>query len=57
MPTIRCGSRGRARHRRTGYQVARLLHERDIFPELAGENVVVAVFGMGETAGGHAARS
>jgi lysine decarboxylase len=40
----------------SGYQVARLLHERDIFPELAGENVVVAVFGMGETAGDHAAR-
>jgi lysine decarboxylase len=40
----------------SGYQVARLLHERDIFLELAGENVVVAVFGMGETAGGHAAR-
>ena len=40
----------------TGYQVARLLHERDIFPELAGENVVVAVFGMGETAGDNAAR-
>ena len=40
----------------TGYQVARLLHERDIFPELAGENVVVAVFGMGETAADHAAR-
>jgi len=40
----------------TGYQVARLLHERDIFPELAGENVIVAVFGMGETAGDNAAR-
>ena len=40
----------------TGYQVARLLHERDIYPELAGENVVVAVFGMGETAGDNAAR-
>ena len=40
----------------TGYQVVRKLHEQDIFPELAGENVVVAVFGMGETAGDHAAR-
>jgi arginine decarboxylase len=40
----------------TGYQVARLLHQRDIYPELAGENVVVAVFGMGETAGDNAAR-
>jgi lysine decarboxylase len=40
----------------TGYQVARLLHERDIYPELAGENVVVAVFGMGETSGDSAAR-
>jgi lysine decarboxylase len=34
----------------TGYQVARQLHDFDIFPELAGETVVVAVFGMGETA-------
>jgi lysine decarboxylase len=40
----------------TGYQVAGLLHERDIFPELAGETVVVAVFGMGETATESAAR-
>jgi lysine decarboxylase len=40
----------------TGYQLARLLHERDIFPELAGENVVVAVFGMGETASSNAGR-
>ena len=40
----------------TGYQVARLLHGHDIYPELAGENVVVAVFGMGETAGDNAAR-
>ncbi len=40
----------------TGYQVARSLHARDIYPELAGENVVVAVFGMGETAGDNAAR-
>jgi arginine decarboxylase len=42
--------------RATGYQVARLLHERDIFPELAGETVIVAVFGMGETATQSAAR-
>jgi len=40
----------------TGYQVARLLRGYDIYPELAGENVVVAVFGMGETAGDNAAR-
>ena len=40
----------------TGYQVARLLHDHDIYPELAGENVVVAVFGMGETAGDNGAR-
>jgi lysine decarboxylase len=40
----------------TGYQVARLLHQRDIFPELAGENVVVAVFGMAEIAGDNATR-
>ena len=40
----------------TGYQVARLLRARDIYPELAGETVVVAVFGMGETAADNAAR-
>ena len=35
----------------TGYEVARLMRERDdINLELAGQNVVVAVFGMGETA-------
>ena len=56
-PTTRCGSSSTcAAPARRGYQVARLLHERDIFPELAGENVIVAVFGMGETASDNAAR-
>jgi lysine decarboxylase len=41
----------------SGYQVARLMHERDdVNLELAGETVVVAVFGMGETATANAAR-
>ena len=41
----------------SGYQVARLMHERDdINLELAGENVIVAVFGMAETAADRAAR-
>jgi arginine decarboxylase len=41
----------------SGYQVARLMHEHDdVNLELAGETVIVAVFGMGETATGHAAR-
>jgi arginine decarboxylase len=41
----------------TGYQVAQLMHEQDdVNLELAGETVVVAVFGMGETATGNAAR-
>jgi arginine decarboxylase len=41
----------------TGYQVAQLMHERDdVNLELAGETVIVAVFGMGETATGNAAR-
>jgi lysine decarboxylase len=41
----------------SGYQVARLMHEHDdVNLELAGENVIVAVFGMGETAAEHAAR-
>lgn len=41
----------------SGYQVARLMHEHDdINLELAGETVIVAVFGMGETATGNAAR-
>jgi arginine decarboxylase len=36
----------------SGYELARLLHELDdVNMELAGENVVVAVFGMGEPAG------
>ena len=34
----------------SGYELARLMRERDVHPELAGENVIVAVFGMGETA-------
>jgi arginine decarboxylase len=33
----------------SGYRLAQLMRERDIHPELAGENVIVAVFGMGET--------
>jgi arginine decarboxylase len=41
----------------TGYQVAQLMHEQDdVNLELAGETVIVAVFGMGETATGNAAR-
>ena len=41
----------------TGYQVAELMREQDdVNLELAGENVIVAVFGMGETATGHAVR-
>src|SRR6185312_9742968 len=41
----------------SGYQVAKLMHdEDDINLELAGETVVVAVFGIGETASEHAAR-
>src|SRR5438132_1266788 len=41
----------------SGYQVARLMHDRDdVNLELAGETVIVAVFGMGETATGNAAR-
>jgi arginine decarboxylase len=41
----------------TGYQVAQLMHDQDdVNLELAGETVVVAVFGMGETATGNAAR-
>jgi arginine decarboxylase len=35
--------------RTSGYELARLIRERDdVHVELAGENVVVAVFGMGE---------
>ena len=41
----------------SGYQVARLMHESDdVNLELAGEAIIVAVFGMGETATGNAAR-
>jgi arginine decarboxylase len=41
----------------SGYHVARLMHEQDdVNLELAGETVIVAVFGMGETATEHAAR-
>ena len=48
---LRLGDR-RARHARSGYELARLLREQDdVHLELAGENVIVAVFGMGEDAG------
>jgi lysine decarboxylase len=41
----------------SGYQVARLMREHDdVNLELAGETVIVAVFGMGETATRHIAR-
>ncbi|MGH2980356.1 MAG: aminotransferase class I/II-fold pyridoxal phosphate-dependent enzyme [Solirubrobacterales bacterium] len=40
----------------SGYRLAQLMRERDIHPELAGENVIVAVFGMGESASDNAAR-
>ena len=40
----------------SGYRLAQLMRERDIHPELAGENVIVAVFGMGETETDNAAR-
>jgi arginine decarboxylase len=41
----------------TGYQVAQLMRDQDdVNLELAGETVIVAVFGMGETATGNAAR-
>jgi lysine decarboxylase len=41
----------------SGYRVAQLMHEHDdINLELAGENVIVAVFGMAETASPHATR-
>jgi lysine decarboxylase len=42
--------------RATGYQVARLMRDQDINPELAGDSVIVAVFGMGETATENASR-
>ena len=39
--------------RPSGYELARLVREQDdVNVELAGENVMVAVFGMGEDAGG-----
>jgi len=38
--------------RASGYELARILRERhDVLMELAGENVMVAVYGMGEDAG------
>jgi lysine decarboxylase len=38
--------------RASGYELSRLLRERhDVIMELAGENVMVAVYGMGENAG------
>ena len=41
----------------SGYRVAQLMHEQDdINLELAGENVIVAVFGIGETAAEHTER-
>jgi lysine decarboxylase len=40
----------------SGYRLAQLMRERDIHPELAGENVIVAVFGMAETSSDNAAR-
>jgi arginine decarboxylase len=40
----------------SGYRLAELMRERDVYPELAGENVIVAVFGMGETGAEHAER-
>jgi len=40
----------------SGYRLAQLMRERDIHPELAGENVIVAVFGMGETETDNAVR-
>jgi lysine decarboxylase len=40
----------------SGYRLAELMRARDIHPELAGENVIVAVFGMGETATDNSAR-
>jgi arginine decarboxylase len=40
----------------SGYRLAELMRARDIHPELAGENVIVAVFGMAETAGDNTER-
>jgi arginine decarboxylase len=43
--------------RASGYELARLLREQhDVYMELAGENVMVAVYGMGEDAGAASAR-
>jgi arginine decarboxylase len=42
---------------RSGYELARRVHERDdLFVELAGENVMVAVFGMAEDVAASGAR-
>ena len=42
---------------RSGYELARRVHERDdLFLELAGENVIVAVFGMAEDVAASGAR-
>jgi lysine decarboxylase len=40
----------------SGYRLAQLMRKRDIHPELAGENVIVAVFGMAEAASETATR-
>jgi lysine decarboxylase len=40
----------------SGYRLAELMRERDIHPELAGENVIVAVFGLAEVASENASR-
>ena len=57
-PTTRCGWRSTsAAPAHSGYELARLVRERDdVNLELAGENVMVAVFGMGEDATAGAAR-
>ena len=39
--------------RTSGYELARLLREQDVHLELAGENVMVAVFGMAEDTASH----
>jgi lysine decarboxylase len=40
----------------SGYRLAAMMRAQDVHLELAGENVIVAVFGMGETASDNAAR-
>jgi len=40
----------------SGYRLAELMRGQDIHPELAGENVIVAVFGMAETESDYTAR-